>query len=170
MSIRHTIRAILVLGCGAVLAAQTAHTALAAQPADKLTLVFTDAEHYADIGRGNIDRSRNIKTLSDYLQGLAKQLPDDQQLSLEVLDVDLAGELLFHGAQELRVLRGGADWPRIQLRYTLTRDGRTLKSGEAQISDLAYLYTLRGRAEFYGDLAYEKHMLQGWFQKTLLVP
>jgi hypothetical protein len=143
---------------------------LPAHAADKLDLQFIAPEKFSDIGHGGYDRDRNLKTLSDYLQTLAAQLPEGQTLKLEVLDIDLAGELRPRAAQEVRVLRGTVDWPQMKLRYTLMQDGAVLKTGEAQLSDLGYLDHLRARDSSYGDLAYDKRMLQDWFRKTLLAP
>ena len=140
-----------------------------AHAAGKLDLQFIAPEKYSDIGHGGYDRDRNLKSLADYLQTLVAQLPDGQTLTLEVLDIDLAGELRPGAAQEIRVLRGGADWPHMSLRYTLAQNGTTLKSGFERLSDMAYLDHPR-RSESYGDLAYDKRMLQDWFRKTFTAP
>jgi hypothetical protein len=143
---------------------------LPAQAAGKLDLQFIAPEKYRDIGHGGYDRERNLKTIGDYLQTLAAQLPEGQTLKLEVLDIDLAGELRPRATQEVRVLRGTVDWPQMQLRYALMQGGATLKSGEARLSDLGYLDHLRGRESTYGELAYDKRMLQDWFRKTITAP
>jgi hypothetical protein len=145
---------------------------LSAQAADKLDLQFVTPEKFSDIGDGSHDRERNLKSLSDYLQTLAAQLPEGQALKLEVLDVNLAGETRPRGAQDIRVLRGRADWPQMTLRYTLTQNGTTLKAGNAQLSDMGYLdHGLGyGSGRGYGDLPYDKRMLQDWFRKTLIAP
>jgi hypothetical protein len=143
---------------------------LSVQAAGKLDLQFVAPEKYSDIGRGSHDRERNLKSLADYLQTLAAQLPESQALKLEVLDIDLAGELRPRAAQDVRVLRGRADWPQMSLRYTLTQNGTTLKSGEARLSDMGYLDHARCSDRGYGDLPYDKRMLQDWFRKTLMAP
>jgi hypothetical protein len=143
---------------------------LPALAGDKLELQFVTPEKFSDIGNGGYDRDRNLKSLADYLQTLAGQLPEGQALKLEVLDVNLAGDIRPRGTQEIRILRGRADWPQMTLRYTLTQNGATLKSGEAQLSDMGYLDHGRGNDRAYGDLPYDKRMLQDWFRKTLLAP
>jgi hypothetical protein len=143
---------------------------LSAHAAGKLDLQFITPEKFSDIGHGGYDRERNLKTLSDCLQTLAAQLPEGQVLKLEVLDIDLAGELRPRATQEVRVMRGTVDWPQMTLRYTLTQNGAALKSGEAQLSDLGYLGTLRARDAAGGELAYDKRMLQDWFRKTFATP
>jgi hypothetical protein len=162
MFIRPTVRASLFL---ALLQA-----GLPALAAGKLELQFIEPATYRDIGQAGHERERNLKSLADYLQTLAAKLPDGQTLKLDMLDIDLAGEVQHRAAQEIRVMRGRADWPQIQLRYTLTQGGATLKSGEARLSDLSYLDHLRGRESMQGDLPYDKRLLQDWFRKTITAP
>jgi hypothetical protein len=84
-------------------------------------------------------------------------------LDVEVTNVELAGELepfgRFH--DEVRVLRGRADWPRISLRYTLSEGASTLASGQADLSDPDYFHRLP-RSGHQGVLGYEKRMLDDW--------
>ncbi len=141
-----------------------------AHAAGKLELQFIAPDQFSDIGRGGYDRDRNLKSLTDYLQTLVAQLPDGQTLKLEVLDVDLAGELRPRAGQEIRVLRGAADWPQMSLHYTLTQNGATLKAGDAKLSDMAYMNHPRGRDAALGELAYDKRMLQDWFRTTITAP
>ncbi len=65
-------------------------------------------------------------------------------------------------AQNVRVLKGGADWPRIKLRYTLESAGQAPRSGEQSLADMAYLEHVN---RYAGDdrLRYEKRMLDEWF-------
>lgn len=143
---------------------------LSAQAADKLDLQFVTPEKFSDIGNSGHDRERNLKSLADYLQTLAAQLPEGQALKLEVLDINLAGEMRPRATQDIRVLHGRADWPQMTLRYTLTQNGSTLKSGEAQLSDMGYLDHGPRNDRAHGDLPYDKRMLQDWFRKTLMAP
>jgi Protein of unknown function (DUF3016) len=86
---------------------------------------------------------------------------------VEVTDVDLAGEPEWvHSRPDLRVLRGRADWPRIELRYTLSDAGRTVREGRDSLTDMSYLLagpTPRGHEE----LAYERRMLERWFREKI---
>lgn len=136
---------------------------LAAQAAGQVQVKWIDPDKYADAGRGALDRERTLKALGEHLQSLGQRLPEGQTLSLEVTDVELAGEIdpFFRLHQDVRVLRGQTDWPRISLRYTLSEGTRTLASGAADLSDPNYLY--RGlRVSQRGELAYEKRMLDDW--------
>lgn len=162
MNARRTLVAALMLAAGALAVAP-------AFAAGKVTVRWIEPDRFADAGRG-IDRDRTLASLEDYLASLGRKLPDGQTLALEVTDVQLAGELdpfnRFHN--EVRVLRGQADWPVISLRYTLSDGTRTLSSGEARVADLNYLNgTLRSQRE--GSLAYEKRMLDRWVTELVAV-
>jgi hypothetical protein len=124
---------------------------------------FDKPQEFSDIGRNAFDRERAQKSLTDHLQSLGAQLPDGRSLQLTVLDVDLAGELRWFRGNEIRVLRGRADAPHVKLRYALQGEGRTLKSGEADVADLAYFFNSHANNGRYGDLPFEKRMLQQWF-------
>jgi hypothetical protein len=143
--------------------------ALPVQAAGKADVSYLKPEEFRDAGRGVVDRERTMATLTQYLQQLARQLPDGQTLRLEVTDIDLAGEIYPSlRLNDPRVLRGGADWPRLNLRYTLLDASRTLKSGEAQLADPAYMFSSGGRGAMGSELAYEKRMLRKWFDETIV--
>jgi Protein of unknown function (DUF3016) len=145
---------------GVLLASAAVHAAGAVQ------VSFVQPEKFADVGRTPRDVDGHLQQLTRHFEVLAaRYLLDGQKLNLEVLDVDLAGELRpsRRSAQEIRVLKGGADWPRIHLRYTLEAAGQAPRRGEAQLRDLAYLQRPAGG---YGDrvaLKYEYRMLDEWF-------
>lgn len=141
---------------------------IAAQAAGQAEVRYIDPEQFSDAGRFSIDRERTLQALTEYLQQLARRLPDGQSLQLDITDVDLAGELRPSGGHELRVLRGRADWPHINLRYTLRDGSRTLKTGEAKLADMSYLQGQRPADVNGGPIAYERRMLRQWFDKTIL--
>ena len=142
---------------------------LPAYAAGKVDVSYVKPEEFRDAGRSVIDGERTLAGLTQYLHRLAKQLPDGQTLRLEVTDIDLAGEI--HPSlrlNDLRVLRGGADWPHLNLRYTLLDGSRTLKSGEAKLSDPAYMFSSRGHPAADSEMSYEKRMLKQWFDETIV--
>lgn len=153
----------------ATAAALTLATTLAASlpaAAGTAEVDWTQPGHYRDAGRSIVDRERTLQSLADHFDRLALRLPQGQTLKIEVLDVDLAGELQPWGWQELRVLRGRADWPQLTLRYALRQGADTLQAGEVRLADMNYLQMPRGPALGAGDLAYEKRMLSRWFDDT----
>lgn len=123
---------------------------------------FVEPAGYADAGRSATDRERTTDALGAHLRQLGARLPAVQALRVEVLDVDLAGRLEMQGPHEVRVLTGGADWPKLHLRWTLTEGDRTLASGEDRLADMNYLQwtppSAAGTAYFH-----ELRLLDRWF-------
>ncbi|MBZ8142462.1 hypothetical protein CLD22_21500 [Rubrivivax gelatinosus] len=139
-----------------------ASAAGSAAAAGAVELKFVEPARYTDAGFGSYETERTTKRLEAIFQRLSQRLPDGSKLAIEVLDVDLAGRTVPSSVHDQRVLTGGADWPRITLRYTLQADGQT-RSGEDRLSDMSYLDTpLRG-AGANEPLAYEQRMIERWF-------
>ena len=152
---RLTILVTVMLGLG--------HAAWAAGAVD---VSFTKPETFADAGQWKRDVAATETKIRQHLQSLGRQyLADAQTLHVEVIDVDRAGWLrhVGHHVDDIRVIRNGADWPRVKLRYTLEDSGRLVKSGEETLADLDYM----GRFSRYNSddpLRYEKRMLDDWFK------
>ena len=129
-----------------------------------VSVSFLDASRYSDAGRGPVEVARNTAELGKHLEALGRRyLKPDQTLRIEVLDIDLAGRPRFsaRSANDIRVLTGGADWPRIKVKYTLETRGEAPRSAEEDISDMNYLQSPQRSNE---SLAYEKRMLDEWFR------
>lgn len=150
-----------------VLAAVAALLATSAAFA-QVSVSYVKPEDFTDVPRLGIDRERTLQQFTDYFKSLEKKLPAGQSLKIEVLDIDLAGRLYpRRAADEIRVMKGGADWPHMHLKYTLEQDGQVLRSGDEQLSDMNYQSRLG--AQFDNDpLRYEKQMLDDWFNKTIV--
>ena len=132
-----------------------------------VSVTYVKPDDYTDVPRNQIDRDRVLKDFSAYFATLDKKLPAGQSLKIEVLDIDLAGRLYpRHMGDDIRIMNGGADWPRLQLRYTLSQDGQLLRSGEEQLSNMNYQMTL-SRHNDSEPLRYEKQMIDDWFKKTI---
>jgi hypothetical protein len=133
-----------------------------------VTVTYVQPENFSDVPFITWERDDTLKALTEHFTWLGNSLPPGQDLRIEVLDIDLAGRAIpsARAGRDLRILRGQADWPRIDLRYTVEQDGQVLKSGEARLSDMNYLnHTSR-----YFDsenLRYEKSMIDDWFEKTI---
>lgn len=145
--------------------------ASASQAAGVVKVSFIKPQDFSDAGRGLLDTERTTAALAQHLQNLGKRLPDGQTLEIEVTDIDLAGELhpMSSRASEIRVLRGRADWPRIELRYTLKRGDLMLKQGQARVDDMSYMHTFLG-IEAHSELAYERRMLTRWVESLIAAP
>ena len=138
---------------------------LAAHAAGSVQVAYLQPEQFADAGNRPGELEDTLKQLTRHFEALAQRhLADGQKLSIEVLDIDLAGEVLpwRRGAQDVRVLKGQADWPRISLRYTLESTGQAPRRAEHRVTDLAYLQRSAGYAA-KEPLGHEKRMLADWF-------
>lgn len=134
--------------------------------AGEATITFSHAENYADFPYMERDRELLLKDMADHFIKQAAKLPANQVLKVEVLDFDLAGDrkLGYNFPRDFRVLRGQADWPSMQVRFSLTENGQVIQSGEERLRDMAYLQRINHY--FSGDaLRYEKLMVDDWFRE-----
>ena len=147
--------AALVLGAGHAVAA--------------VTVTFTQPENYVDMPFASWEKDTVMKDLQGHFNKLGAKLPQGQDLKVEVLDIDLAGQIepRSRGTHDLRILRGRADWPTIQLRYSIESQGKVVKSGEARVNDMNYLQNHINRYSANESLRYEKRMLDDWFKTVL---
>lgn len=151
-----------------LLAAVLAAVGTQALAAGSTQVSYLHPEKFSDAGFGTFERNRTLRSLTEYFEVLAKRLPDGQLLRVEVLDVDLAGEVWPRTPSEVRVLRGRADWPHLSLRYTVLDGSRTVRAGESHLADMNYLFG-PPVDQRYGDLPYEKRMLDRWFNEQIAV-
>jgi len=130
---------------------------------------FIEPDKYADVPFMTKDRDSALKTLREHFDKLAKKLPSGQTLIVDVTDVDLAGRIdpARLNGQDVRVLRGMADWPMIALRYRIEAGGKVIKSGEERVADMNYMQSFN-RYPAGEPLRYEKQMLDNWFAKEVL--
>jgi hypothetical protein len=142
-----------------------AATAASAQAGGNVQVSFVQSSSYSDVRDSARRTEDTLAALQRHFEAMGAQyLATGQTLKVEVLDVDLAGEVR-HGmrANDIRVLRGRADWPRLQLRYTLESPGAAAKRGAATLADPAYLE--RSLPLPSNDaLPYERRMLEDWFK------
>jgi hypothetical protein len=133
-----------------------------------VSVSYIEPDKFSDLPFVTWEREDALKTLTEHFIWLGSGLPPDQDLRSEVTDVDLAGRAIpsARAGRDLRVLRGQADWPRIELRFSLEQNGQVLKSGEARLTDMNYLNHVN--RYFDGEpLRYEKSMMDEWFEKTI---
>lgn len=138
----------------------------AAASAGTVEVATQPTANYVDAGKTTWDAQSNVQTLTRYLQRLGKDLlPAGHVLKVELLDVDLAGTQFGDRA---RVVTGGADWPRIRLRYTLQAPGQPVRTAEEVVQDMNYTRGLVGVRD--EPLPYEKRMLRAWFRERFASP
>ncbi len=148
--------------------------ALAAPPDGRLSVSFVNPESYTDAAYSHAyasekDLAAVEHDIRQHLDRLAeRKLPRDDTLRIEVLDIDLAGrfEPLRLRGQDLRVVRD-ITWPRMTLRYTLSRGDQVLASGEDRLVDMNFMMSVNIYASS-DPLRYEKAMLDDWFDKRIV--
>jgi len=155
----HTSAWIAAFAAGLLLAATNA--------AAGAKVTYINPEKMTDVPRYPSDRESMEITFREHLDKLSERLPAGQQLVVEFLDIDLAGDVFPRvPVQDIRVLKGRADWPRMHLRYRIEQDGTVLRSGERELADPNYLM---GSSRYGGELyEHEKDMLDDWFRKEIL--
>jgi len=138
--------------------------ALPAHAGGLVEVKFVKSDLYSDIGFNSFDRQRTLERIAEHIKGYGARLPDDRTLKVEVLDIDLAGELIpMRRLGDIRVLKGSVDWPRMHLRWTLSAsDGANLQSGDDWLKDMAYLMRTPRHGSIDG-LAYDLRLLDEWF-------
>ncbi len=149
------VAAILALGAGAASAG--------------VTVNYVNPDNFSDLPFTPWERQAVLDDLAAYFAELGKNLPAGQELTVDVTDIDLAGREYpaNRGARDLRVLKGGADWPIIELRYTLSANGQVVNSGTAQLKDMTYMSRIN-RPSSNDRLRYEKRMVEEWFNQAIL--
>jgi hypothetical protein len=134
-----------------------------------VSVTFTKPDDYSDMPRSGVEREHVLEEFKDYFTKLGAKLPAGEDLKLEIVDIDLAGRIdpaRLH-FNDVRILRGRADWPRMDIRYTLEANGKVLDKGEDKIADMGYLDSIN--SYWSGDpLRYEKKMIDDWFKKKFL--
>ncbi len=151
-----------------LLAAALSLLACAAAWAD-VTVSYVKPEEFSDVPWSPRDREQLLKDLTAHFNKMGQKLPAGQVLKIEVLDVDLAGRTYprHFSPDDIRILRGGADWPHMHLHFTLEQDGKVLRSGDAQLSNMMYQERIN-RYSSSDSLRYEKQMMDDWFEQEFL--
>jgi hypothetical protein len=140
----------------------------AASASASVVVQYIQPENFTDLPHVAWQRQQALDDLSEHFQALGKTLPAGRDLSIEILDVDMAGREQPNGltVEPLRVMRGAGDWPAIRLRYRLSEGGTVIASGEAQLSDRTYQSRINGysRDERW---RYEKQMIDDWWRAAI---
>ena len=128
---------------------------------------FTKPEQFTDLPFDTRERDNVLTELSKHFEKLGAALPAGQNLKIDITDVDLAGREnpSLRIGNDIRVMNGRVDWPRIRLHYVLEQDGKVISSGDAALSDISYL-TRINRYSSGEKLRYEKLMIDDWFSNT----
>ena len=133
-----------------------------------VTVTFVKPENYPDMPFSPVDRDAVLKDIGDYFTKLGTNLPEGTDLRIDVLDLDLAGRIepARRGATDIRIVRGGADWPRMTLHFSVESAGKVINSGDVQLQDMDYQFRA-SRLSSSDPLRYEKKMIDDWFYKAV---
>ena len=131
------------------------------------TVTYINSEKMTDVPRFSSDRESMEMIFREHLDLLASKLPAGQELKVEFIDIDLAGDVFPRvPVRDIRVMKGQADWPRMHLRYSIEQDGKVLRSGDRELSDPNYLMGSRSyNQDLYG---HDIQMLDDWFRKEIM--
>lgn len=146
--------------------------AAAAHAAGTVNVSFIAPERFIDAQDRNRDYTSALKQIEDHLKYLGKRyLPDGQQLKIEVTDVDLAGNLYPSRSmtEQFRLVQGKADFPRIDLRYTLESNGQQIKQGQESLREMDYTHEVPSYSS-YEAMRHEKLLLEHWFKARFATP
>lgn len=152
-------------------AAIAAVFALAANAASAEVFVnYINPEKFADLPLGEWERKKTLEDIAAYFTKLGEDMPKDQVLKLDIYNIDLSGQEVRgnRAGGDVRSRDGKNDWPLIELQYSLSKGGQVIDSGDAKISDVAYMQRMMKRAYEMDELRFEKRMIQEWFKKTIL--
>jgi len=132
------------------------------------TVTFAPAASMSDVPRFGADLAAMEMQLREHLDELSASLPAGQTLTVEFLDIDLAGDVFPRvPIRDVRVLKGTGDGPRLHFRYRIEENGKVVRSGEQQLHNPSYLTGAnRYPQDMYG---HEKQMLELWFRKEGVV-
>jgi Protein of unknown function (DUF3016) len=144
--------------------------ALAAMPlAAAVTVAYGDPDRFTDAGDRNTDPRNVMLELAKQLKTLGERsLPAGTNLRIEVLDLDRAGRPRGNLPGELRIMNGKGDRPCIDLTYSLESGGKARPPVREMVCDNDYLRPLEFRYDVHDPLAYEKRMLDEWFQRRFV--
>ena len=136
--------------------------------AGSVDVVFDADARFSDAGATPAQRKQQLDTLAAHLRKLGeRRLGADRSLRVEVIDLDLAGNLEpgRRLSGDVRVIRGRSDGPRIELSYTLSQADRVLSSGRETLTDVGFpapgTVTEGSRDD---PLRHEKRLLERWFE------
>lgn len=138
--------------------------------AAQVSIRFVAPERYTDaqnrFGSG-LSLPVTLGEIRRILEGYGEgALRPGERLSIEVLDIDLAGfeEPGANFPFGLRVVRDVTP-PRFRLRYTLSDKGRRLLTAEEAVTDPNFL--LRSPRFSNGAFAYERDLLRDWLRRRI---
>lgn len=131
---------------------------------------FVDPARYSDDDfRAPAQRESITADFAGFFARLgARDLKADQTLTLEILDITLAGDYEpWHrgGWGEVRILRNITP-PRFRMRYVLRQRDKVVLAATETVTDINYMMNPSARGA--GRFPFEKAMLEDWFRRRFV--
>jgi hypothetical protein len=137
--------------------------------AGSVNVTWSEPQKYIDVRASNESQKRFeahvFKELDKHWQKMAAELPEEINLTINVTNLNLAGDVdySFGLHRDVRVIKS-LYWPMIEFDYQITAHGEVVSKGTAKIKDMAFMdraTALRSnRSSFY----YEKRVISDWFE------
>jgi len=135
-----------------------------------VNVTFVNAEGFTDTWDTSRTPKATHREIEEHLKKMGERyLAPNDTLTIEILDLDLAGRRSFGGrtSSDVRIVDGRSDWPRARFRYCVRKEGGAPSTPEEEfISDQDYL--MRPFGPGYSSamaLPYEKRMFEEWFRR-----
>ena len=136
-----------------------------------IEVTWGDFDKFRDVRAGSepkgVFHERVKKSFEKFFKEYSEEVADGQNLVIEITDLDLAGDVLPSGINQVRIMKD-LHFPRMEFSYKLTgADGSVIKQGDAKIKDMNYLYHEKTWKRYREGFYYEKRMFREWFEDTL---
>jgi len=134
---------------------------------------LVEPERYTDIQDTNSSRKSSIedfeKEMKSFFDSKSKAvLKSGHNLSVDILDVDRAGDLRYNYTathEDMRILRDTVR-VRVKLKYTISdSDKNVIKSGEEHLKEFYQVGSIDARKNQREKLYYEKKLISDWLDK-----
>ena len=134
-----------------------------------MSVTFQDPDSYTDARSsygGGTDHYYLDLLTAQFKKAASQYLKDGEKLAITVTDVDLAGDYIPRGVNDVRIIKD-IYRPRLALTYKLTgADGKVVKQGDSTPTDLTFMNNVSviGRND---PLFYDKALVDQWARSTL---
>lgn len=143
--------------------------------AGEVSVTWSDPAKFTDIVASNSTdkayRKSIEKALSAEFKAQAAKLPEEQKMTVNITDIDLAGEvdpIPSRAGQRVRVLKD-LYYPQLRFDYKIIgKDGSTVKEQDGVTLKDAGFLSGSGNAASRQDFYYERQMIKTWFGKDIL--
>ncbi len=156
---------------GSIMAHETSEKSPVTQNGS-VTITWKNPSHFRDIkssgGLQSRYQTRLFEVLTKNLEKLAeKVLTENQSLSLEVTNLDLAGDVrpAFNAtSNDIRVVKSIYP-PRMTFSYKVLEGKNEVVAGQEKLSDLGFMDTIHNTMN--KPFEYETELLKRWVNRTL---